>query len=437
MKMPTNVLTIQIHWGALLALLFLIRPLAAEEAAQPDEVAVAEDFLAHEWGTLTTLHWPTGRQVPWYQPNSGGVSELPSFMYPRFTLFRKGMMRTTARMETPVIYFYSDSPRKIDVSVNYVDGSITEYFPGSGKTAGTWEQLELIPPSQAGDAEALLPFDTARPNNHYYQARAVPEAAFVRRTIPKDGGKSRLIDEVEKFVFYRGAGSFASGLIPSMDLGTSEIAVLNHQADYGFEHLWVLQSSADSVRWKKLSAIPAWDGKMGNTPIKVPFAVLDPGDTREESIAGLTASMVAALTEAGLTHAEAAAMVATWDEQWYEEPGQRVFSILPQKMIEVMLPLTISPKPVKTVRVFVHRAEVLSPETLQTLEMSMAPETDPDQATSLIMGAQLGRFIHGTLEGVAQDVGNRTAGEYGLRGIMALQRATALTSAEVPPVGSE
>jgi len=69
------------------------------------------------------------------------------------------------------------------------------------------------------------------------------------------------------------------------------------------------------------------------------------------------------LTESGLTPAEAA-MVATWDSQWYEEPGQRIFSIPSQKRIDEVLPLTISPKPSEVVRVFLHRQELLSHKTL-------------------------------------------------------------------------
>lgn len=421
------------------ALLLLVSPLVAGE--KPLKTETAADLRAHEWGTFTTLHWPNGRQVPWYQPNAGGVSELPSFVHPRLVVLRKGMMRTTARMETPVIYFYTDRKQAVDVSVAYPGGAITEYFPGTpGPVFDNWKQLELIPPSEAGDLAKQLPIDPKVPDNHYFEARAVPEAALVRRVLPQkdDGGESA--DEVEKFVFYRGAGNFDSGLRVSMDSATGSVSVENYNPDSGIGHGWVVQSSAEAVRWKKLPDLPAYlPAEAGVSPFpeptRLPFAALEAGDSREASIAALRTSMVAALTDSGLTEAEAAAMVATWDEQWIEEPGQRVFSIVPAGVIDELLPLEISPKPAEIVRVFVHRAELVSPETLQTLEMSMAPDTAPETARAQIAEAKLGRFIHGAIEAVAEDVGRRIAWEYQLRGLEALRPVQ--PAPEVTQVGSE
>ena len=131
-------------------------------------------------------------------------------------------------------------------------------------------------------------------------------------------------------------------------------------------------------------------------------------------------SMMDALIEAGLSSPEAAAMVATWDEQWYEEPGQRVFSIPPQALIDRVLPLKISPKPAETVRVFVHRAEILSPETVQSLEEAMTPGALAERTRKLIQQAQLGRFVHGAIHAVAADVGRRVTADYRTRGLTGL-----------------
>ena len=409
-----------ICYSIFIASLFLIAgPLRAEETPV--------DLKAHEWGTITTLHSPSGSSLAWYQPNQRGVSELPSFVYPRIIVSSKGGMLTTARMETPVIYFYTDTKQSVDLSVSYLDGKITEYFPRTDRVypsgpSGDWKGLELIPPSHARDG-MKFPVDPKLPKNHYYEARAVPDAALVQRMDQPD--------EVEKFVFYRGAGSFESGLHVRMDLGGEGISVSSYNESDPIEHGWLLQSSVDAVRWKKLLPLPARKGDSIPPQTQVPFSSLDAGTSRVDSIANLKASMVAALTDTGLTSAEASAMVATWDEQWFEEPGQRVFSIVPQAVIDVMLPLQITPKPSEMIRVFVHRAEVIRPETLHNLETSMSPETDPARAKALIAEAQLGRFIHGVLESVASEVGRRTAGEYRMRGFQALQsdgKATEVSS---------
>jgi len=69
-------------------------------------------------------------------------SKLPGFVYDlqkpgdaRITRslvllpLSKSVMETKQRMETPVVYFYSESERKVDVDVRFPQGSITEWYP--------------------------------------------------------------------------------------------------------------------------------------------------------------------------------------------------------------------------------------------------------------------------------------------------------------------
>src|SRR5207253_2593318 len=58
------------------------------------------------------------------------------------------------------------------------------------------------------------------------------------------------------------------------------------------------------------------------------------------------------LVAAGLYSKEAAAMVATWRDSWFEE-GTRVFYIVPPRSVDAKLPLRIDPKPVQIARAFV------------------------------------------------------------------------------------
>ena len=121
--------------------------------------------------------------------------------------------------------------------------------------------------------------------------------------------------------------------------------MLLYSGHHDMEHLWVVNSSEEAVRWVKLDSLPKRVSGRDQVEHRTQLASLPAGESREASIAGLTASMVSALTEAGLTPDESAAMVATWDKQWYEEPGQRVFSILPEPVVDALLPLKITPKP--------------------------------------------------------------------------------------------
>lgn len=387
------------------------------EAAAPGAPAPqSEDLRVHEWGTFTTLHWPTGPGLAWYQNTSAGVSELPSFVHSLGDGL-KGLAQgpSTARMETPVLYFYTDRKRHVDVSTVYHGGSITEFYPRD------WTQLELIPPGEAGDLADELPVDPSRPDNHYYQARAVPEAAFVRHVPAPDDAGNQPPSEVERFVFYRGVGSFSTGLTPRLAAG-GRLTLTHLNVEHGIEHAWVVESSGEGVRWVKLAPFAAFDPQGGQPEsVRLRLGDLDAGASREASLEGLAASVEAALVDSGLTDAEAAAMVATWDEQWFGEPGRRVFSIPPQAMIDAVLPLEIAPAPVETIRVFVHRAELLGPETQEALELATSPGTDPMRAREIIAAQQLGRFVHGALGGVADDVAARTRTQFYNRGLEAIR----------------
>src|SRR5258708_36209020 len=81
-------------------------------------------FVAHEWGTFTCVQGANGVQMEW---DPLAVVDLPEFVYSRVHVAsgRKAHVRgfvvagktgtvQRQRMETPVIYFYSDRTRTVD-----------------------------------------------------------------------------------------------------------------------------------------------------------------------------------------------------------------------------------------------------------------------------------------------------------------------------------
>ena len=76
------------------------------------------------------------------------------------------------------------------------------------------------------------------------------------------------------------------------------------------------------------------------------------------------------LVEQGLFAPEAKAMIATWRDSWFEE-GTRLFYLLPQAAVDAVLPLEISPAPVRVVRTFVGRLELATPEILKDIEWAL------------------------------------------------------------------
>src|SRR5262245_50930856 len=89
----------------LLAILFT--PVVTKLDAQ-DQSPRQDRFVAHEWGTFTSVSTADGKAQLWNPLN--GPSELPSFVY-RCAEPSCGQCAkcdcTLVRMETPVIYFYS------------------------------------------------------------------------------------------------------------------------------------------------------------------------------------------------------------------------------------------------------------------------------------------------------------------------------------------
>ncbi|MBI3876038.1 MAG: hypothetical protein HY300_08810, partial [Verrucomicrobia bacterium] len=132
-------------------------------AAEPSRVA-RPDFVAHEWGTFTSVQGADGIQFEW---NPFEVAGLPSFVHdlnrptpqsqaPRYyTYGAKTAFRTLQRMETPVIYFYADRETRVDVTVNFPNGRITEWFPQVAAPASvignyrgsvaSWKNIRILP----------------------------------------------------------------------------------------------------------------------------------------------------------------------------------------------------------------------------------------------------------------------------------------------------
>ena len=64
-------------------------------------------------------------------------------------------------------------------------------------------------------------------------------------------------------------------------------------------------------------------------------------------------------------------MLETWQDSWFEE-GSRLIYILPSAAVGAILPLQVEPAPAETVRVFVGRVELVTPETESSVESAIA-----------------------------------------------------------------
>ena len=108
---------------------------------------------------------------------------------------------------------------------------------------------------------------------------------------------------------------------------------------------------------------------------------------------------VKVLVRNGLYEKEAAAMVATWGDSWFEE-GTRVFYLVPAAVTDTALPLLLEPRPSSIVRVLVARTEILNAERLASVEAEVRGLTAAqmgDASTCEGVRHRLGRFVEPAL----------------------------------------
>ena len=395
----------------------------------------AEDYVAHEWGTFTSVQGADGLPLEW---NPLITTDLPAFVHdrnkptdnPRRQLASvfgsKSSFRTLQRMETPVIYFYSPKERTVDVSVQFPQGLITEWYPqardlgpstvqprplftaidnaagkmglsarvnlssldtrkGITNSVIRWADVKVLPTVPSGEVGTPLPSDKSA--SHYYAARETDANCVSVRGSDKT--------EQEKFLFYRGIGNFAAPLQVSLAGGNEEQLFLFNHGKEDLAHLFVLQVRHGEGRFVYVPRLP---GEM-NSDVKLDPA-LKPRPL-PELVKEIRARLRDSLVSEGLYEREATAMVNTWRDSWFEEPGLRVLYVLPRAWTDRVLPLTLEPKPRRIVRVMVGRAEVITPSMEWELLKQVVRYSDTQvagrpQVVAATRELGLGRFLEPT-----------------------------------------
>lgn len=337
-------------------------------SAPKDPSPSPRELTAHEWGTFTTVAGENGAAIDWLP--LGGPSDLPCFVehfQNRATIKiapeyaggpvvdyekARSSLLGRVRMETPVLYFYGGQDTTVNVKVRFPHGLMTEWYPHANvmemiigpntlkqnNPAATieWNDVRLTP-------RATPNFPGGDVASHYYAARATEASPL------------SVADQRERFLFYRGVADF--------DASISAAALQNGRVRIG-------KTGRDDVPGVVLFE------RRGNT---LGFRVLGTihGDTTldapalDGSLPALRDQIASSLTAAGLWPREAAAMLETWRDSWFEE-GTRVFYIVPSREVDAILPLEIRPAPNTVRRVFVGRMEVITPTTESTVQRALA-----------------------------------------------------------------
>ncbi len=306
-----------------------------------DASPARDSLVVHEWGTFTSVAGEDGVALEWRPLVEG--SDLPSFVYGEG---RGGGLRgeyhegksartATVRMETPVLYFYAAREQKVSVKVDFPKGRITEWYPQAQRVPEHGIDWGTILVAPGGAAGATLPRETEGSN--YYPARATDSDLV--RVCNAEGG-----NELEKFLFYRGVGTFDLPVAVTLD---GQRVRVKDQDGSKIGTVIVFERAGSKVGWSSAEL------SRGEVAVNRP--------TLDEHLDALYRELEQQLVVQGLYEKEAKAMVATWKDQWFED-GLRVFFVMPRAATDAALPITISPQPDSLVRVLVGRVEVITPE---------------------------------------------------------------------------
>ena len=211
----------------------------------------ASELIAHEWGTFTSVVNKEGRKIQGLHheeeslpnfvydlsrventkasesssssgsirpPRSGGPATrgfIPSTMnlmpIPTFT------EKITQKMETPVIYFYSNKEVDVNVRVDFPKGVISQWFPN----------ISSINPSiEAKNGYGVWDIKILKETT-----AKLPETSGNSIWNPSRETKSNIIkvnDELEKLIFYRGLGDFDTPLKVSENNGV--VTIVNNSS---------------------------------------------------------------------------------------------------------------------------------------------------------------------------------------------------------------
>jgi hypothetical protein len=189
--------------------------------------------------------------------------------------------------------------------------------------------------------------------NQYYHARetdAVPLEAEIGfpHAAQDDTLRGGAIVQREKFLFYRGVGTFAP-LVSIRAMGEGKVRIKN-DAGARVAALVLVTVEDRRIQFKVLGGLEAG---------KELEASLPESTARSSELAEV---LVKELSAAGLFEKEARAMVKTWGEAWFGENGTRLLYLLPRSKADELLPMAIDPKPTEIVRVMMGRHDFLTPE---------------------------------------------------------------------------
>lgn len=355
------------------------------------EVNAPDPIVAHEWGTITTRHAPDG--TPMGRLNRIDSSDaLPSFVHryepaqtannPEKSLVKTSLVPgrpdVTMRLETPVIYFYpprGGTQPAFDVTVRFRGGVVNEFYPDAeASVAVDVERVQmkmnagLLPPTW--DGEVLDNYVVGRllwRDVHLATSTSLPSTSSHVWLAPRSVHATDVIShagEGERYLFYRGVAHLDA--LVQTQLESTELRLLAprrlewmHRPSMTIAKLWLVDIRPDgSIAFREHEPLTIDKGASSKELTRLPLP--SAGDYSVGNVNALRQVMKRALVDAGLFEPEADAMLETWKHSYFQNPGLRLFYLVPDEWLGYFLPLNVS-VPHQLTRVIVGRIDLLRP----------------------------------------------------------------------------
>ena len=306
---------------------------------------------------------------------------------------------------------------ELDVSVAFVGGWLTEFFP-KGQAVAPGLRVE------GGTADTLFgpllndAISTLSWNGLRVGAEVRPPVTEAPVWLaPRKVDAADILatsGEGERFLFYRGV-AHREAPVRIVREPSGELQHLSAQAEaldeVGFinvESQWLVDIRNDGSA--AFHSLPPWVGgeQGGGIVTAASFAEEEYSAARKEA---LKAEMHDALHAAGLCKDEATAMLRTWGLSYFDSPGLRYFFIAPRTWVDHVLPLEISVD-AEVERVMMGRIELVTPRQRQILDAISAGKQNLSKDLVALDGVpvayqpslpgyslfvELGRFRHALL----------------------------------------
>jgi hypothetical protein len=340
-----------------IVMLLLASGLSWAEKTSGEQFDEQKGLVVHEWGVFR-VHDDVevanaDMKAEW--------DSLPKFIYGHLpgredhTDSNEGKLIIVTK---PVLFFHSANALELDVQVGFPGGIPVVWWPStiapiSGQLGGLNPTVESTLKWHLfvkGIKGATAPALEAVPKDHWYAKLRTVQAEDVWVATKDDGrlggfGRNLSVQQRERFVYYDGL----PGPLPGVRLTFSDGKVtVSNPSKYPIYDLTITDRRlGDHVRIAHIAKLDALAKKklLEFAEIKAKGWLADESKTLLEQ-----------LKKTGLNEDEALSLVDIWKGEFFQGDGVSAFFRLPQDQYERLLPLTLSVKPEKLVRVgLVHQ----------------------------------------------------------------------------------